>query len=774
MYVHDTVAADIRTKTKDVEAGWAAADRAVSRAERLQNLAAALGRALATSEVAEVALREGLLALGAGRGMVGLLEPDGHTIRTVREAGFANPLTPGWATFDIGDPTPLSEAMRLREPLVIQTTAELRDRYPKLMATVTGEGGPAVVVPLVYEDRTIGGMYFRYTDDASVERADAGYLAALGRQCASAFERASLYEAEARAWREAAAANQRVGYLARVGETLAEAADVEAALPRIAAIAVPEVADWASVFLLGPERSIKLVSLEHRDPERLAVVRHLVESTPPMIDDSRGVGAAIRTSEVQLVTDYGPLLESMDLPDDLREAFKDIRSVLHCPLVGDARVFGAVTLATVGDRRFTEADMAFGTELGRRIGTALEKVQLNASLRDRMAELRDRDERLELALAASRTGIWEWRIPTGEVLLSDEICRLHGLPLGTQLPRLEAYVELVHPDDRAAVRAQLEAALDKGVFDAEFRIRLPDGGTRWVRSAARVFLNEHQEPVRMVGIGQDVSERRAVEDERERLLEAERRAGELGQVFIGVVSHELRTPITTILGGTQVLRRLQPDGDVEKRMELAKDIEAEAERLYRLTEDLLVLTRVERGGLELGAEPVLLRRVLQQVAASESAHWPGVRISLSAEVDLPLVVGDATYVEQLLRNFVSNAAKYSGGNGDIEITATATESEIEVRVLDSGPGLAGDEIQRVFDLFYRSPTTSKLASGAGIGLFVCAHLARAMGGRVWAANRPGGGSEFGFALRQYVAETAAELANESTPVSLVMDSGLRA
>src|SRR5205814_2033172 len=190
----------------------------------------------------------------------------------------------------------------------------------------------------------------------------------------------------------------------------------------------------------------------------------------------------------------------------------------------------------------------------------------------------------------------------------------------------------------------------------------------WVRSAARVFLNEQQEPVRMVGIGQDVSERRAVEEERERLLEAERRAGELGQVFIGVVSHELRTPITTILGGTQVLRRLQPDGDVEKRMELAKDIEAEAERLYRLTEDLLVLTRVERGGLDLGAEPVLLRRVLQQVAASESAHWPGVRISLSAEVDLPLVVGDATYVEQLLRNFASNAAKYRGRNGEIEVT----------------------------------------------------------------------------------------------------------
>ena len=109
-----------------------------------------------------------------------------------------------------------------------------------------------------------------------------------------------------------------------------------------------------------------------------------------------------------------------------------------------------------------------------------------------------------------------------------------------------------------------------------------------------------------------------------------------------------------------------------------------------------------------------------------------------------------------------------------EITATPTDDEIEVRVLDRGPGLAESDIRRVFELFYRSPTTAKLAKGAGIGLFVCAQLARAMGGRVWAANRPGGGSEFGFALRQYVGDTVEEWIAADGPVPLVTQGGVTA
>jgi two-component system sensor histidine kinase KdpD len=275
-----------------------------------------------------------------------------------------------------------------------------------------------------------------------------------------------------------------------------------------------------------------------------------------------------------------------------------------------------------------------------------------------------------------------------------------------------------------------------------------------------VFFDQQHRAVRMIGVGRDVTDEVELESEGLRMAEAERRASELGQAFIGVVSHELRTPITSIFAGSKLLRRMN-GADEEKRQELAADIEAEADRLYRLTEDLLVLTRVERGNLEIGLEPVALPRVLERVIANEHERWPLTSIDLVVQPGLPIAMGDNTYIEQLVRNLVGNAAKYAPQGGEVQVVVTATqptatgESEVEVRVLDRGPGLAEDDLEHLFELFYRSPVTAKKATGAGIGLFVSNQLALTMGGRLWAANREDGGAEFGFSLRAYAGDAAA-------------------
>ncbi len=113
----------------------------------------------------------------------------------------------------------------------------------------------------------------------------------------------------------------------------------------------------------------------------------------------------------------------------------------------------------------------------------------------------------------------------------------------------------------------------------------------------------------------------------------------------------------------------------------------------------------------------------------------------------PTVVADPVYVEQTVRNLLSNAAKYAGPSSHVEIVITPTGDEVLVRILDDGPGIEADEADRLFDLFYRSPSTSRTTAGAGIGLFVCARLVRAMGGRIWGRPRATGGAEFGFALQ---------------------------
>jgi K+-sensing histidine kinase KdpD len=244
------------------------------------------------------------------------------------------------------------------------------------------------------------------------------------------------------------------------------------------------------------------------------------------------------------------------------------------------------------------------------------------------------------------------------------------------------------------------------------------------------------------------------------LLDADRRASELREAFNSIVSHELRTPITAIYAGAKLLARSDRTLAEATRLDLAHDMELEAERLFRLVEDLLVLARTERGSIELGDEPVHLSHVVERVVRSEEARWPSARFTFRAAGATGAVRGDDTYIEQVLRNLLSNAAKYTPAEAEIEVVVDQVEEGVRVRVLDEGAGIQVDEANRLFELYYRSAATAKKAGGAGIGLFVCRTLIEAMGGRIWAARRDERGSEFGFVLPPYVDE-------EDSPVRTV-------
>ncbi len=188
--------------------------------------------------------------------------------------------------------------------------------------------------------------------------------------------------------------------------------------------------------------------------------------------------------------------------------------------------------------------------------------------------------------------------------------------------------------------------------------------------------------------------------------------------------------------------------DARTRDEILVDIAGESNRLYRLVEDLLVLARFDEG-LDLGAEPSLLQHLVPPVVELERARWPAVRFDVEIAPDLPTVSADETSVQQVLRNLLSNAAKYSGVDAVVEVRVAAAPDGVAVRVRDHGPGIDPAEAESLFDPFYRSPSTAKMAGGAGIGLYVSRRLVDAMGGRISASPAVGGGSEFTVLLPVY-------------------------
>lgn len=282
-------------------------------------------------------------------------------------------------------------------------------------------------------------------------------------------------------------------------------------------------------------------------------------------------------------------------------------------------------------------------------------------------------------------------------------------------------------------RAELEAALGAPLQDGD--IRLP-GSEAWTRVRVRALGDDATRNV-LVTV-------RDISDEIESVA--------IRDAFLGVLSHELRTPVTTILGYSQVARRKgrTPGASAEA---LIDDIAAEAERLHYLIEDLLVLSRAQAGAVPFEAEPLLVQHVLPEVIRSEGTRHPKVTFTAKIEDTLPPVEGDRTYVGQILRNLISNAAKYGPADrSTVLVTAEQRDGVVEVRVLDNGPGFEPGDEERLFEIFYRAPQTAKHRAGSGIGLYVTRTLAEAMGGKVWARRRPTGGSEFGVALRIAVAD----------------------
>jgi PAS domain S-box-containing protein len=385
-------------------------------------------------------------------------------------------------------------------------------------------------------------------------------------------------------------------------------------------------------------------------------------------------------------------------------------------------------------------------------------------------KVEQRDARLELMLAASGTGFWEWNIPTGRLSWSEAIFRQHGLEPAQEAPPFEAYLDTIHPADRDGFLSDIQAAVDgRTTFAHDFRVVWPDGSIHWTHGAGRVIRDDAGQPLMMLGTGQDITVRRRIEEQRDELLIEERRAGEFREAFMDVISHELRTPITTILGLTQILARPGRVGDEATRTSMLEDVRAESERLHRLVEDLLVLSRAERGRLVIDAEPLQPRHLLERIVDQEAAQLPSISVETALDLDLPIVAGDETYVEQIVRNLLGNAAKYTPAGTRVIVDARRREDVVEIRVCDDGPGISEESLPRIFDLFYRDPASAKSVAGSGIGLFVCHSLVEAMGGRMWAIRRPEGGSEFGFTLRVIEADDLvdAEEPVERRPVLLV-------
>jgi two-component system CheB/CheR fusion protein len=356
--------------------------------------------------------------------------------------------------------------------------------------------------------------------------------------------------------------------------------------------------------------------------------------------------------------------------------------------------------------------------------------------------LRTSEERLRLALMTGRMGVWDWDIASGTVTWSPGMEGIAGIEPGTFGGTMDAFMSLLHPDDRGRVRLAITRALeDTGDYDEELRVVGADRAVRWTVAKGTVIRDPQGKPMRMLGVAIEVTERRRLEDAlRERageLADADRRKDE----FLAMLAHELRNPLAPLSNALHLLR--MPGADRERFLEMA---ERQVRLLARLVDDLLDVSRITQGKITLRKESVLLGEVISQAVDTVRPEIESRSQSLTLSLPpQPLCVeADPARLSQVFANLLSNASKYTPAGGAIWLTAEPIGNEIAIRVRDSGVGLSPDLLPHVFDLFVQADVSLERARGGlGIGLTVVRRLVEMHAGRVEAHSAgTGQGSEF--------------------------------
>jgi len=263
-------------------------------------------------------------------------------------------------------------------------------------------------------------------------------------------------------------------------------------------------------------------------------------------------------------------------------------------------------------------------------------------------------------------------------------------------------------------------------------------------------------------------------EQRDRLLrEVEETSRQLAEVsrhkseFLANMSHELRTPLNAIIGFSEVLVEKMFGELNDRQEEYLNDILSSGKHLLSLINDILDLSKVEAGQMELESGQFSVREALENglTMLKERASRHGISLGLEIDPDLHLIEADERKVKQVVFNLLSNAVKFTPDGGRIEVTAHQLDSEIRIAVRDTGIGIAPEDQERIFEEFRQVGQGSAKAEGTGLGLALTRKLVELHGGRIWVESELGVGSTFTFALPLRRAEASGSLSAPSSAAS---------
>jgi signal transduction histidine kinase/sensor domain CHASE-containing protein len=354
------------------------------------------------------------------------------------------------------------------------------------------------------------------------------------------------------------------------------------------------------------------------------------------------------------------------------------------------------------------------------VGAMAQLVRYQQTLRRATTNL---DEAQQLA----KMGSWEREIGTGAGYWSENCFRLFHLAPRRQAPNLEELFTLIHTEDRQRVREHLLAAMANGhKYEIEFRLA-HDNGQRVFRSIGTPVCDDAGKPVRLIGSVQDITEKLQQEQAKDQLLQQK-------EMFITRLSHDIKTPLTPLVALLPQIRRKVTDERLAGMLDLCLD---SVNHIKSLVVKTIKLARFSSPAQQQLAELSLLplRELVTDYLRKRSDLLTRAAVHTDVDIDPAItVMADQLELEEVFYNLITNAVKYAPNGSLIAITAERDAGMVTVRVRDNGSGLAPDELDHIFDEFFKADQSRHELDSSGLGLSICKRIIENHGGRIWAES----------------------------------------
>ena len=727
------------------------AEQAVNRLSRLQRVTEALAGAMTMYEIAHAVIGRGLPGVEAAAGSMRLLSEDGQSLDLVAAVGFPDSLIQQVERISVASASPIAVAVRTGLPAWREAGDEHDERFADFMRRAPAYPSGAAL-PLVADGRIIGGIGLSFQAPRTFSPEDRGFMLALAGQCAQAAQRVRLYEHEraAREQLDAILGGVADGVVVqREDGTFIYANDAAA---RLSGFASAEEYLGAQTFTVS--RNLSVVDAEGQPfpldqlPARRAFRG---EIAPQMIVQFRRPDTGtLRWSRTQARIIRGANGERLaisifhDMTDELRSRERlrflaEAGSQLAGSLDIDQTLSALVRVAST-----TLADWAV-VILTAEDGT-VEHIASAHRDPEKAALAGDLHER-QLRHASGAKLLWQ-TIQTGEPLLIAEVSD----EMMVQSARNEEHLTMLR---QLGISSLLYAPLTG-------RGRVQGALALFMSDPMRRFSEEDQE------IAVEIARRASLALENARLYHQANAAVQARDEFLSIASHELRTPVTAISGVAQVALRAKERGTLDdaRLTRALGQIMRGSQRLVTLTEDLLDVSRLQTGRVELRLETLDLTTFVAEFVERFGTNLDE-RHHLRLDTDGAgrLFQFDPARLEQVLANLLSNAVKYTPDGGEI-VVAVRHEDEAgqlgaRITVTDGGIGLPPGTEEAIFQPFGRAPNAAhRQIQGLGLGLYICRQILERHGGRIWAESP---GDELGTTITLWLPQTPPASPPEAMP-----------